>query len=295
MSDTRDSTNSHGQAIRKCSKCKCKLLLETFFEKNRQGEWKKMCEPCLAKVRAYRKANDEKKEHIIYPITPRHYQGCVNPEKKRFAARIRIKQMSVFYQSAETYDDAFRLLKAYNIDNGLTIKNIIIDKGAHYEVLLSKGKAMLFDKDMIAVVQSYLIFADVRDNTTYARTRNLGAGGGSPLMMHNIIMAFEPHDGLTVDHINGNGLDNRKTNLRIANQSTQMRNTARHDNTSGHRGVCYNKSNDCWSAQFKRNCQRYRKTFSVKKYPNAKELAITWIEQKKLEIIPENERSHRTH
>ena len=74
MSDPRDSTNSHGQAIRKCSKCKCKLLLEKFFEKNRQGEWKKMCEPCTAKRSVQRKKHRANNRERINAQKREHYQ-----------------------------------------------------------------------------------------------------------------------------------------------------------------------------------------------------------------------------
>lgn len=42
------------------------------------------------------------------------------------------------------------------------------------------------------------------------------------LLMHRLIM--NPQDGICVDHINGNRLDNRKANLRLCNRSENMRN-----------------------------------------------------------------------
>ena len=37
------------QELRKCSSCRCEILLETYFSKNRKGEYKRTCNPCLTK------------------------------------------------------------------------------------------------------------------------------------------------------------------------------------------------------------------------------------------------------
>ena len=43
--------------------------------------------------------------------------------------------------------------------------------------------------------------------------------------LHRIIMSLKKHDGLVVDHINKNGLDNRTKNLRVVSVSINNRNT----------------------------------------------------------------------
>lgn len=53
-----------------------------------------------------------------------------------------------------------------------------------------------------------------------------------------------------VDHKNGNGLDNRKCNLRIATSSQNKANTKiRRDNTSGFKGVIWHKASNKWMAR----------------------------------------------
>jgi hypothetical protein len=56
------------------------------------------------------------------------------------------------------------------------------------------------------------------------------------VLMHRLIIGN--HSGWT-DHINGDGLDNRRSNLRVCTRSQNLANSKlRSDNTSGFKGVC---------------------------------------------------------
>jgi len=66
-------------------------------------------------------------------------------------------------------------------------------------------------------------------------------------LLHRIIM--NPPKGLIVDHINHNGLDNRRSNLRLCtNSQNQMNRTKTRANTSGYKGVRYNKNTGKYQA-----------------------------------------------
>jgi hypothetical protein len=53
-----------------------------------------------------------------------------------------------------------------------------------------------------------------------------------------------------IDHINGNGFDNRIENLRLANPSQNLSNKRKiNSNTSGTVGVTWDKANQKWIAQ----------------------------------------------
>jgi hypothetical protein len=61
-------------------------------------------------------------------------------------------------------------------------------------------------------------------------------------------------DGMHVDHINHNTLDNRKENLRICTNSENQMNKGKYkNNKSGYKGVCLKKSTGKWSASIKIN------------------------------------------
>lgn len=67
--------------------------------------------------------------------------------------------------------------------------------------------------------------------------------------MHKIVLN-NPHAKF-VDHINNNGLDNRKENVRLATRAQNNYNRKKYDNNSRskYKGVSFKKKNRKWSAQ----------------------------------------------
>lgn len=63
--------------------------------------------------------------------------------------------------------------------------------------------------------------------------------------LHNVIAG-----GIIVDHIDGNPLNNRRANLRLASISQNGMNRGKQtNNTSGYKGVTFNKRNGKWAAR----------------------------------------------
>jgi hypothetical protein len=84
------------------------------------------------------------------------------------------------------------------------------------------------------------------DKTGYACRRDMKTR--KIVRMHRIIM--EVKDKNEVDHINGNGLDNRKSNLRICSHADNSKNMKiQKNNTSGFKGVCWDKQAGKWRAR----------------------------------------------
>lgn len=65
--------------------------------------------------------------------------------------------------------------------------------------------------------------------------------------MHRVIN--NTPDNLVTDHINGNGLDNRRENLRSVTVSgNNLNSKVRRDNKSGYKGVAWHKTRKKWRA-----------------------------------------------
>jgi len=78
--------------------------------------------------------------------------------------------------------------------------------------------------------------------------KNVKEGKRKRELLHHHIMGIKPSTSL--DHINRNGFDCRRTNLRIATPAENMRNSIkRKKSTSKYKGVCWKKINKKWVAQ----------------------------------------------
>ena len=61
------------------------------------------------------------------------------------------------------------------------------------------------------------------------------------LLLHQAVIGKAP-EGLVTDHINGNGLDNRKSNLRFCTPSQNMINKRKKGTSSKYKGVYFDKA-----------------------------------------------------
>lgn len=72
--------------------------------------------------------------------------------------------------------------------------------------------------------------------------------------MHRQLMGLTRYDGLEVDHINRDPLDNRRKNLRVCTHAQNRQNNGpRKDNTSGYLGVTWDPTRKKWKGQVQVN------------------------------------------
>jgi len=120
------------------------------------------------------------------------------------------------------------------------------------EIELTQGKVALVDDDDYEYLGQWNWHAVRTKNTFYAR-RNYYVSRNPlvqrPKLIHREIFEYRGIDlcGLHVDHINGDGLDNRWTNLRPANDRENARNRRPQEGCSS-KGVTWFEGR-CWRAQ----------------------------------------------
>lgn len=95
--------------------------------------------------------------------------------------------------------------------------------------------------------EALMAFNWCRHNAGYA-CRNTKNPPRKIVLMHRVIT--EAPDGMEVDHINGDRLDNRRCNLRVCTKQQNVLNQGkRSTNTSGYKGVTWRESKQRWVAQ----------------------------------------------
>lgn len=132
------------------------------------------------------------------------------------------------------------------------------------KIPLTKGQVAIVDDEDHERVSSLKWYAHKAYSKWYALHSVYRRGTTCEhLTMQNFVTGEVPA-GHYVDHINGDGLDNRKCNLRIANKSQNKANAKKQiwvsgkPTTSKYKGVYWNKRISKWNASIKVN---YKKIF----------------------------------
>lgn len=110
------------------------------------------------------------------------------------------------------------------------------------EIPLTQGKVALIDDADLALVSKYKWCVMNSRHTSYAMCA-MPADNNRKLYMHRIILSAPV--GIEVDHVNSNGLDNTRANIRLCTAS-QNRCNADHKSKRLYRGV--RQSGPKWQA-----------------------------------------------
>lgn len=122
------------------------------------------------------------------------------------------------------------------------------------KITTKSGDKVLIDIDDYRKFRKRKWFTRKDGRTKYVYT---GQGDAREKSLHRLILGLSKDDKTLVDHINGNGLDNRKANLRTCTQAQNSQNSRRRkDNQSGYKGVHREKGK--WIAKIKHNGITYR-------------------------------------
>jgi hypothetical protein len=120
------------------------------------------------------------------------------------------------------------------------------------KIPLTRGLVAIVDEADYDLVMAHQRWKADRHGRTYYAVVNLWSGGEcvGAVRMHRLILPGAE----MVDHINGDGLDNRRCNLRVAtNMQNQWNAGRRADNSSGYKGVSLRRATGKWYAYIRVN------------------------------------------
>jgi hypothetical protein len=119
------------------------------------------------------------------------------------------------------------------------------------EIVLGRtGFKVLVDDQDYAELSRHTWTPQHHGRTVYA-VESYGCCGGAGRRMHRLIMGALP--GMQVDHKDGDGLNNTRTNLRIADSRQNQGNRRKQSGASRFKGVCRTTRGVPWRAVIKEN------------------------------------------
>lgn len=119
------------------------------------------------------------------------------------------------------------------------------------EIVLTRVRVAIVDAADYAEVSKHRWYC--KANGDYAIRNIVTASGKRTSQFLHRFIAVAPAD-FQVDHINGNTLDNRRCNLRLATHAENLWNRgAQRNNTSGHKGVFLHRRSGLWTSRLYAN------------------------------------------
>lgn len=140
------------------------------------------------------------------------------------------------------------------------------------QIPLTQGKFTLVDEEDFEYLNQWKWYPKKHGNTFYAirngysKKREGGDGSYSVKLIHTLILP--PKTGVIIDHIDGNGLNNSRSNLRYATHQQNVQNkTKRKNSLTGYKGVIFIKHRNKFEARIFHN----KKSVFLGQYDTAQE------------------------
>lgn len=156
------------------------------------------------------------------------------------------------------------------------VRPLFIQSGIVY-VSLTRGHVAIINEADIDFLRDSNWMALVTPRSVYAIREHNSCGRKTTMLLHREIMSAA--SDVQVDHIDGNGLNNARSNLRIATRSENSRNRRLDvDSSSGLKGVYYDHARHKWIAKIRYDGrQRY-----IGRFNSADEAHRAYCEQSKI-------------
>ncbi len=146
------------------------------------------------------------------------------------------------------------------------------------KITLTRGKFALVDDKDFEFLNQHKWHAHKDGNTYYAirkmTIRDHNKKQRKDVLMHRLIIGDKLKISQQTDHINGDGLDNRRCNLRICNASENGANRKKQTikTSSIYKGVTWHKRDHKWQVCIQSN----KKIYFLGYFDNEKEAAKTY-------------------
>ena len=133
------------------------------------------------------------------------------------------------------------------------------------KIPLTQGQTALVDDEDLERLSQHKWYARRDRNTFYAgrhTPRNPETGKRHMILMHREVIGAQL--GEEVDHVNGDGTDNRRANLRICNKAqNQMNRQKQCETSSKFKGVGWHKQHARWQARIMHKGQHIHLGYSL--------------------------------
>lgn len=132
----------------------------------------------------------------------------------------------------------------------------------------SKGNSFTFDLEDYDLIKDFcwIVHKEYSKKTNgeliaikyYVTGKDIGKYNNKTMRLHRLIMGTLDNPEILIDHINGDGCDNRKSNLRFCTCAENARNVRpRKNTTSKYKGVYFSTQAQKWMAKINKDKKNY--------------------------------------